>query len=256
MAVKVVEKKAPIVEEQQITTIPNGYHEVTNLPSKMKLYKEGTKIYSRALKLSEVKKLSTISAENFNEVINSVLSDTIYGIEVADLILADKFYIIFWQRANTYRGDGFSVEFRCPSCEATSNYDFDITAIEVKDIVEDYDPNKQCEIGEHTYNIGQMTVRDENLLLNYSKNNKGKNLDEDILLLSAVISSIDGTSKTLADKYELISNLDPASFVKLNNEYKKYEMSVLPMMKVKCKTCGEVVETPINFRSEFFLPTA
>lgn len=255
MPVKVVEPKVKQIEEPKLTTIPDGFIEVTGLPSKMKLYPEGTKIYSRSLKLLEVKKLSSMTSENFNDVINTILKDTVKGIAVEDLITSDKFYLIFWQRANTYRGDGFSVDFKCPSCETASKYDFDISSIEIKDIAEDYDPTTEYEIGSHKYVLGQLTVRDEQLMLNYGKNNKMKDLDEDILLLSAVLRTIDGQKVNLTDKYNHIVDLDPSSFVQLHNAYKKNEISVIPEMKVKCKACGEVVETPLNFRPEFFLPT-
>ena len=86
----VVEDTTPIKKEVQPeaktpdvfnTTDPN-YYEILGLPSKMKFYPEGTKLYGRPLKVLEIKQLAAINEDNADSVINSILRRTIKGIKL------------------------------------------------------------------------------------------------------------------------------------------------------------------------------
>ena len=69
---------------------------VENIVSKYKLYPEGTKIWARPLKVPEVKKLSSLSEDNADFVITEILKKTIRGINIDDLLLVDKLFLIFF----------------------------------------------------------------------------------------------------------------------------------------------------------------
>lgn len=238
--------------------IPEGFYEITGLPSKMKLYPEGTKIYSRPLKILEVKQLSTMNDVNYNTVMNSVLKKTVKGIDVDDLVIADKLFIIFWQRANTYKGDGFSISFACERCGAdTANYDFDISSIEMEDIRDDYNPYNEITLPEsgHKITISQMRVKDEKLVEKFIQQNRTEEFDEDLLSIAVLITSIDGKDNTLKNKYKFLSEeLGVKDNLFIGKYYKDYEISIKPMLNVTCNECGGQAHTPITFRREFFLP--
>ena len=108
----------------QDTKKEENYHEITDLPSKYRLYPKGTKIFARPLKVLEVKALASINEDNANYIINDTLSKTIQGITIDDLVVADKLYLVFWLRANTYRESGYVVDFYCRHCESESTYEF------------------------------------------------------------------------------------------------------------------------------------
>jgi len=237
--------------------IPAGFYEITGVPSKMKLYPEGTKIYSRPLKILEIKQLSSMNDMNYNSIMNSVLKKTVKGIDVDDLVIADKLFIIFWQRANTYKGDGFSVPFACDKCGEDSQYDFGISNIEMEDIKDEYDPNYELVLPESGTKIklSQMRVRDERLVERFMQQNRSEELDEDLLTIAALITSMNGKDNTLRNKYEFLTEkLSVRDNLELGKHYKKYEISIKPLLKVTCKQCGGQATTPITFRRDFFLP--
>lgn len=233
---------------------PEGFYELTELPSKFKLYPAGTQIFSRPLKILEVKQLASMSADNYNSIINNVLKKSVKGINIDDLVTADKLYIIFWQRANTYRGDGFSIDFKCNLCDTDAHYDFDISQIQLSDIPDDYDENKTyvTPVAKDVITFKQLIVKDERLIESYSKIDE--NADDELMVLAAVIKTINGEEMNFKSKYEFITNMAVHDTLFLNKKYKDIEISINPIANVKCSNCGGEAQTPITFRSDFFLP--
>ena len=80
-----------------------NYYRILDLPSKFKFYPSNVQISARPLKVIEIKKLSALNDTNFNFIINDILSKAISGININKLFIADKIYLLFWLRANTYR---------------------------------------------------------------------------------------------------------------------------------------------------------
>jgi hypothetical protein len=95
---------------------------IEDLPSKYKLYPEGTKLYGRPLNVREVKKLSALNEHNFDIIIKEVLSTAITGYPISDILSGDKLYLIFWLRANTYKDARFVTPFICDECGKQSEY--------------------------------------------------------------------------------------------------------------------------------------
>ncbi len=91
----------------------SNYLPIEDLPSKYRLYPEGTKILARPLKVDEVKLLASMDENNYNFVMNDILKRTVKGIDVNDILVDDKHFIIFWLRANTYKNSGYELEFFC-----------------------------------------------------------------------------------------------------------------------------------------------
>jgi len=254
---KVKATKKQVIVEKIPDNAPSGFFEIKGYPSKGKLYPKGTQLFSRPLKILEVKQLTTIDDSNFDSVINNVLSKTVKGIEIDELCPADKMFIIFWQRANTYKGDGFSVDFKCNKCNSESTYDFDITNLVLTDISVDYNLDKLITLPEskHKIKARQIIVRDERLIKSFLENPANADFDPDLLSVAAIIETVNGNILSLKDKYIMLTDeLSIIDSMHLMTLYKKNEISIEPELKVVCKTCGETAETPITFRPNFFLP--
>ena len=87
------ENQAPIQTQYQTKVDPlEGFHEITELPSKFKLYPENTKIYAKPLDVLQNKDLTTINDSNINNIMTKVLRRSIKGISIQDLLVVDKLY--------------------------------------------------------------------------------------------------------------------------------------------------------------------
>lgn len=283
MKVTKIKKEEEIVKPAKAETlaidVPPEYHEIHGIPSKGKLYPEGSRIFARPLKILEIKQLTNMTDTNYSFIINNVLKQTVIldKIEFDDLVVADKFFLIFWQRANTYQGDGFTIDFNCESCmgikikedqnlgiettdeslreASASKYSFDVSSLNLDDIKPDYNPNTIIELASgDKITIFQHTVASELAVDSILTKKLIPNVDEDLLNIASVISSINGKQVDIRTAYVYLINIQPGDFITIINYKDNYDINIKPSFTVECKNCGGEVETPLTFRPDFFLP--
>jgi len=260
---KVAEKevKEIVKEEPKVVAneAPMGFYPIKDLPSRYKLYPEGTIIYGRPLKVLEVKQLGQMTEDNSNSVINGVLRTATKGLNISDLLVADKVYILFWLRANTYKDSGYRVDFDCLKCGQDSNYAFSLESLDViyLDKFDEYIPNN-LPISKDEVILKFQTVRDTNEvddLLLKTMGNPLEKYDEDLLATASTILSINGEeNKSLKQRYNYLVSLDSGDFTVIENNTNLPEIGVSTVINVKCGKCGETSIAGLSFRSEFFIP--
>jgi hypothetical protein len=248
------------IHSQEQVDDGNIYYEITGLPTKGKFYPEGTKILARPLKVLEVKKLSQMNKENADEIVNNVISCATKGINIDDLYSSDKLYIIFWLRANTYKNSEGSIKIECPKCNTLADYSFKIEDL----IVRDYEEGQIEKItnglvlaNKDVIKFKFLTVRDEQENLKFLRKHKDSlmNFDDEILAICKMIESINGEKTGMVDKYMyLTEQLTPSEFSLIQSYIYDISIGLEPFMEVKCSNCGGIVETPLPFRADFFLP--
>jgi hypothetical protein len=235
-----------------------SYTDIEDLPSRYKLYSKGVMIKGRPLKLFELKKLSTMTELNSDTVINDVLKSSLKGINIDDVIVADKLYLIFWLRANTYREPGYSVNFHCSNCKQDSSYDFNLNNLKVKYVDESFTLEKltfSLTNGD-TISFHIPKVSDEKRTIKFKNTYASiiKDISNDIFDMSIVIDQINGENLELMDKYDYISNLTPQLFSQLKSKIKKWDFGIMTDLEVICNKCGGKIPVGITFREEFFIP--
>ena len=241
-------------QEPKVEEIPKGWLYVDHLPSEGKCYPKGTKILSRPLKVLELKHLATMTEDNADMVIDNVLKESVLGINYEDLVVADKIFLIMWQRSNTYRGDEFNIPFVCSECGHEGKYKFDVPALGFTGISEDYSMDTEYQIGEHKVQLDQFRIKTKIIMDNYVKEHP----DVDIEILAGIAARIwklDGQEVDLPTAYEYVVNMEPGDFVKLNALCEKTVMTLSPVVDVKCESCGKEVPVRVSFRGDFFLPS-
>lgn len=256
--VKPVEKKAEKVSKS------DNYFEITGLPSKMRFYPEGTVIEGRPMKVLEAKLLSSLSEDNFDKIVNEVLTRTIRGINVQDLIVADKYFIVFWLRANTYKDSSYTMKFDCPHCNKKdknapeSEYNFGLDCLNVNHLKAEFDFKTELSLPqEKTKLLFRLpTITDETKLADFKKNiaNSMMDIDDEILQVANVIASIDGESQSLLSKYNFLTELFPGDYAYIESYIESFDIGISESMDVKCNKCGGTSPVGITFQKEFFLP--
>lgn len=241
------------------TSLDNSnFWAIDTLPSKYKLYPEGTQIEARPLKVIEVKKLSSMNESNADYTINDILRRTIRGIDVNDIYLADKLYIIFWLRANTFRDSSYVVDFTCPKCEKESKYHFGLDNLKVNFLKDDYDPNKELVLKNgDKIKLRYLKIFDELAFERFKEINDNlfDDIDDELLGLSCMIDTVNGDNiENMLERYNYVLALDPQDFSYISTYIDKYSIGIDPIMNVECKLCGGTSPMGISFRGEFFLP--
>lgn len=237
----------------------DNYYQVTGLPSKMKFYPEGTVIEARPLKVLDVKLLSSLNDKNFNSIINTILSRTIRGINVGNILVADKYYIIFWLRANTYKDSSYTMKFDCPKCDTHAEYNFGLDCLNINELDESFDFSKEFTLPQSGAKLlfKLPSVEEEGRLEDFlGKNTDGiyKDLDRDVLAVSNVVTSVNGEKLSLLQKYEFLSDLFPGDYALVESYIEAFDIGIDGEMSVKCNNCGGISPLGITFQKEFFLP--
>lgn len=137
------------------------------LPTRNQFYPEGTCVTIRPFAYAEEKMLMTSSkAKNFN-IINNLMKRCVQGIELQELTLADKVYLLFKLREISY-GNSYKIELTCDGCEHPNALDIEINKLHVNYAPEDatsleeiYLPDSQRKVF-----INLPRVKDESYLEN------------------------------------------------------------------------------------------
>lgn len=253
--------KAPLpIQNQQSfnSTVSDmtNYWEIKDLPSKGRLYPEGTVILGRPLKVIEIKKITSMNESNGDFILNDVLSKCIKGIDVNKLYIADKIYILLWLRSNTFKDSSYVVNFKCNKCEKESVFHFEVDQLEVKQLSDDYNLDNEIRVGNDVIKYEYLTINDELYIDRFKEINSKvvSEVDDELLSMAQMIKEINGKNLGLMEKYFWITNIGPGEFSYLKTYINKNGMGVKPYINVTCKKCGGVSPVGITFREDFFLP--
>ena len=256
---KVKEVEKEVVSKPSFDTADPNYYLIEGLPSKGKFYPEDTKIYGRPLKVLEVKQLSSINESNADNIINSILKRTIRGIDVNEILVADKLFIIFWLRTNTYRDSGYAMKFDCSFCSKEASYEFTLDKLGIKEISDAFNIDKLkfklkgCGVD---LEFGFPRVKDEKIAEEFKNNYSTviKDLDEDIVGICVLLKSIAGEYKNMLERYNFIVSMNPSDYAYLISYITKWSFGVKPFVSVTCEHCGGVANLGVSFQGEFWIP--
>lgn len=240
----------------------DNFHKIDGLPSNYLLYPEGTEIFGRPLNVKEVKVLSEMDETNVNEIVNRVFSTATYGYPVEKMLEADKFYIIFWLRANTYKNSGYEIPFTCSKCEKETHYDFNVDAINVKRMssLEDIEKEITLPDSQNQIRVKLLTVEDRSRVEGTKKmfsRSSVIEIDEDILEMAAKLLSVNGQDvPNLKDRYDYIVSLSAPDYAYLDSFMSHLDIGVIPVIEAKCghPGCGGMTLVEVRFQSDFFIP--
>lgn len=256
---KIVEPEMPKqVQYTQPDATANANHwKISGLPSKGKFYPAGTEILGRPMKVLEVKKISSMNEENGDFILNDIIKKTIKGISLDDIYVADKLFLIFWLRANTYRESGYVIPFICNKCEKKSEYHFEIDNLEVQEISDNFSPNAEYTMSNGdkiTYDY--LKVKDELYIGRFKELNRAAigDIDNELLAMSQMIKTINGKELTLLQRYYWLTESAPGDYSHIKTLMEKNGMGVKPYVNVTCKECGGAASVAVSFREDFFIP--
>jgi len=244
------------IEIPKVESYRDNYFPITDLPSKYKLYPNGTNISARPLNVIEVKKLATMNEENQDLVMTDIIQRCTKGIDVKNILIADKFYILLWLRANTYKENGYLLNYECPHCKKNSTFTFSVDVLNINYISDEYVDGVEVTlpISKEIVTIKQKRIIDDFKKQEFHKSFKDKDYDKEILDLCLWLESI-GENKSLWQKYTYVENkMHPYDFSTILSFVDKNTFGVNEMIDVICEHCKEGSQCGVSFRPDFFIP--
>jgi len=258
-----VSSNQPTSVEQPVvvqTTDPNFY-EINGLPSRGQFYPEETKIFGRPMKILELKQLCNINSENADNIINSVLKRVIKGIDIDSVMSADKLFLIFWERANTYPNSGYTLKGKCSLCDKEFSYDLFIDKLDIKYLDESFTTDKLTVKLPNSGDVIRFEyprVRDERTAENFKNSTKVmKDADSDVISQAVLIQTINDKEMNILEKYSYIANMIPYDYAFFVSYIEHYSFGIRPVVIAQCSECGGEQPMAITFLGspDFFIPT-
>lgn len=109
--------------------------DLDELPTRGVFYDENAIIRIRPLAVSEVKQLATLCDMNSVSLVNELLRRCLEleNLEFNEITLADREYLVFWIRANTYvQSAGYTITAQCPQCKQEFEKQFRVEQFDTK----------------------------------------------------------------------------------------------------------------------------
>lgn len=226
------------------------------LPSNGFYYED--QLMGRPLGAMEIKQLSAMNQKNATIIVDQVIKSATTGVPFENVLLADKMYIVFWLRQNSYKRSDYNMSYECTECESNVTSKFTLSDLEIMHLQEN--TNFEVLVGDKKFVVKFRTVEDENETKKFLKKNSNTviTFDEDWLELASSIVSIDGKEMPLLRKYQYLTNpleFGADDYAELTSGINNIAIGVKPTVKIKCPKCGGFSDALIPFRPDYFLPT-
>ena len=224
------------------------------LPSKGKFYNADLRV--KKLSTIDIKNLSTLTKDTIDGVMNSIIAHNVKGVNVNDILVGDKFWLIFYLRNLTYNDYPFNVKYKCEQCEKYGIYKMQQKDLLVNYISDDFVPEYEMYNGDKI-EIGFPTIGNEvscnQVLKEPEKYSIDGEIDEQLLNVACYIKTINGVKVSLMKAYDYIKNLDALSFANLGNHMADVDFGIKPYFEIECE-CKNKIAVPISLSPEYFMP--
>lgn len=241
----------------------------TTLPSKGQFYggltKEGV-VELGPIRVFEEKILASgigSPTDRINRMIASCLKTPI---PVSDLLLVDRFFLMFQLAALSYTPLR-TINVKCPACKESIEKDLNlVTDFDVHYLEEDVEEPIEIELpsSKHKVSMKFLRVKDEAETLSLAeklrkplgseRTKKRSGLAKEDIYTIRLVSSvvlIDGQEHTLEEKVAWADNLVGQDSDTLRNALDGYDFGVDPSFQMKCTNCQETFQSILP-PDEFF----
>lgn len=213
------------------------------LPSRGKFYEAKGKITIDPLTFEEEQKILT-SSKDGSELINMLIKKCVNGIDVDDLLLFDRYYLLMKLREASY-GPEYKFSVTCPHCSNEAHSEINLSdGLNITPVEDDLtDPRafKLPRLGVEAV-VKFPRVRDEHFLATSEEANKNT---------FRFVKSIDGNDDPVFINKVLkrLSIVDMKTIVK---EINRGEYGVDPRFVLECPSCKETTTMAIPLDIDFF----
>lgn len=208
-------------QQQQYNYLPI---EMEDLPSRGLVYPEGTFIKGRFLNIRDIKFLALLTEATAQTIINEIIDRCFYmNIQVEDLALCDRTYLIFWLRANSFmKENGYRVSVgKCSCCRRPFDFTIKLDDIPLKQLQSAPGNIKLPRSGEWV-SLKLPTVADLKIV----------DEDPDVQLMARMIRK--------PDPVKFIMNLKVMDFTFLLNTCKQYDAGFDMHFDLECPHCHSI----------------
>lgn len=211
------------------------------LPSKTSVYGD-VKVEIKPWGFEEEKVLTSTSKKNQTDIINRLITQCTRGIEVKDLLIADKLFLLYKLREISY-GNNYEVNIPCSECEFFNGLIIEINKLDVTYVPEGFQDLVTVKLpnaGVHVV-IRHPKVKDEALFRS----------DAIISILHKFIVSVEGNDNIfIIDAF--VKRLLSQDLGVLKKAILDLDFGLQTNIKFSCTECGETNYVDLPLTDDFF----
>lgn len=223
------------------------------LPSRGRYYSQD--LYAKKLSAIEMKNLSKITVKTINQTFNRALAAGIQGIDIDNIKLNDRLWLVYYLRDLTYDGIPMKVFGECKKCGSVKWYDYTLKNLDV--LYADKELEKELTlVNGDVLTLDFPTIGDEREIEATKMNPAyGAEIDTDVMTVASHIKAINGKPCITYEAYTYFADGKGSAqdYARLMSHLKKFAFGARANAKFKCK-CGAEIFPEVPLGSDFFLP--
>jgi hypothetical protein len=223
--------------------LPTEVETVIELPSKCKFY--NSKSVTIRPMTFEDEKAMVLARKDKQDTINVILARCISGVDVGDLILIDKLYLILKLREISY-GDNYSVSVNCGKCTFENKLNFKLSDLPIS-----YFDDAIQEIQEITLPVTKVKVK-----IRYPRVSDEKYINDDIRVFDNlwrfVVEIQDSDDPVLISKFLKDPRVPLKDMHTITNAIGLSEYGVQTKVRYDCESCGHANVINLPLGADFF----
>lgn len=234
--------------EQLFGNLPTETDISVTLPSLGKFYTSKSRdVIISPIKFEDEKQLS-VAIKNRQNPINIILSKCVKGVDINNLLILDKLYLLLKIREISY-GHKYPAEVTCSHCGHKSEIEVDLSKIMVNYMPEDFEDPREI----------TLPTLNKKVVLRFPRISDEKSIEtikSTYDNLYRFILKFDGNDNPVFINKALNHQKMPISDIKIIlREITRDDLGLVPKFMLQCENCGEesVLEVPIT--EDFFSVT-
>lgn len=213
------------------------------LPSNNRLYNSTIQVRPFIGEDEEI--LASASEGNINDKILEVLNRSIKGMDVKDMSLGDRVYLIIWHAINSFE-DGFEKEIICEGCLQKIKIGYKLQDLEVKELPDTYTEPYALKLSCGEVQTRIFKVSDELAAMRFAKT------ANDYLYTLALALTIP-SCKDIGEKLKFLRAISTKDLGMIKAFHEKYYHGPVFETKYSCTLCGYEGVTTVPFRPDYII---
>lgn len=238
--------KLPV--EAQLVELPGG-----------RLYKDS--VYLEPLRHGDIKEIFIIAKNNDERRMVSLLKRRIHGVDIKDVTPQDMWFVMYWQRINSYPSNPMRIKWKCQHCGNITTSPLHSSNLSIKDLDAEYQdglglqlPSRERAGASPVYLRLNRVGDDTSVRKYYSDNNLFP--DDGDLKEGLMACMLEPTGGSFEERMKLVKTLNADDMFIIQEFENTFDYGVEPFGKFKCSKgeCGEEGNVSFQFTLASFFP--
>lgn len=228
--------------EPMLVELPGGF-----------LYEDNCRI--QPFTYGDASVLSLLSKTNDPESLFNIINKRL-NLDVNVLTLQDFWFILYWQRINSYSSFPVKLPWTCNHCEHKNLDEMSGSSLIIEDLSRDYYHGIEVNFPDSgVLKLRLKLIGDEIKLKKYMRKEKIEDTTGEIYETLLTASILEYNGGTLKERYELVKNMSADDQFTLKGVEDYFDYGVKDYSEFTCEECKEVVKVGYELDLTSFFPT-